>query len=284
MWGDSVASLQPRHLGHSSSPDAGIGYSALHHARRRRSRLRGESRAWAIDAVQSQIASPAAAIPALPSQCLDRASVSSLPVARACPQAGCESVHLPIWALEGETAPAGVIPLLPRICHDSETDAVMRHATDGARVVAATLGELDLARQRGATIETHWSLNAVNSYSVAELADLGGSFVWLSPELSSRQIAQVAIESPVPVGVAVVGRQELMVTEHCILMAEGDCGQRCETCKRRSGWRFLRDRRYSFPIRTDPPAGPTCSIRCLSTDKRAARAVVQRRRCASSRS
>jgi len=35
-------------------------------------------------------------------------------------------------------------------------------------------------------------------------------------------------------------------------MAEGECGQRCDSCKRRSGWRFLRDRKgYSFPLRTD---------------------------------
>jgi len=43
------------------------------------------------------------------------------------------------------------------------------------------------------------------------------------------------------------------VTEHCVLMSEGECAQRCETCARRQGMRFLKDRKgYRFPVVTDP--------------------------------
>jgi len=238
------------------SPDAGIGYSLLHRVRRE---AIGEYEREVLAAWSGRVAT-VERLPYLPAPSRYKepaprlvAAVSDLPTARACLQAGCNSVHVPVWALGEGPPPRGVVPALPRICHDSEVAAVMSHATKGETVVAGTLGLLTSARQAGARVEAHWSLNALNPFAVAELADVGASFVWLSPELSSRQIAEVAAESVVPVGVSVLGRQEVMVTEHCVLMAEGPCSQRCETCKRRSGWRFLRDRKgYSFPVRTDP--------------------------------
>jgi putative protease len=146
-----------------------------------------------------------------------------------------------------------VVPYLPRIAHDREARAYLEKAKGAPRVLAGTLGLLDEAAALGVDVEAHWSLNAMNAHAVAELADLGASFVWLSPELSSRQIKAVASESVVPVGVAVSGRQELMVTEHCILMSEGLCKQGCDSCNRRAKPRFLRDRKgYELPVITDP--------------------------------
>ena len=76
--------------------------------------------------------------------------------------------------------------------------------------------------------------------------------MWLSPELSGRQLAQVAGAASVNMGVTVYGRQELMVTEHCILMSEGECDRRCGACERRASRRVLRDRKgYEFPVVTD---------------------------------
>ncbi len=239
----------------SLSPGAGIGFSALHRARRE-----------AIEAFESVVLEPwserRAFAPPLPhlarpyrhAEPAPRlvAAVSDLPTARACIQAGCEWAHVPVQALGDEPLPRGVVPVLPRICHDDEVDEQLAHVSEGARVVAGTLGMIDAARRRGGSVEAHWSLNALNSFAVTELADIGASFVWLSPELSSRQVAEVAASSPVPSGIAIVGRQEVMVTEHCVLMAEGECSRRCDSCKRRKGWRFLRDRKgYSFPVRTD---------------------------------
>ena len=43
-----------------------------------------------------------------------------------------------------------------------------------------------------------------------------------------------------------------MVTEHCLLMAQGPCNQDCSNCSRRKAQRFLEDRKgYRFPILTD---------------------------------
>jgi len=85
------------------------------------------------------------------------------------------------------------------------------------------------------------------------MADRGARLVWLSPELSGGQLARLGGAVEVPVGVAIYGRQEVMVTEHCVLAAEGECSRRCGSCGRRRGFRFLKDRKgYRFPVRTDP--------------------------------
>jgi len=238
------------------SPGAGIGFSTLHHVRR--------DAVEAYEAVVLELWSGREPVdPTLPY--LDRpyrhlapaprlvATVSTISAARACIQAGCESAYVPAWAIGEEPLPEGVIPYLPRVAHDREAVTYLRDAARSPRVLAGTLGFIDEASEQELEVEAHWSLNAANAYAVAELADAGASFVWLSPELSSRQVKAITAESVVPVGVAISGRQELMVTEHCVLMAEGLCKQGCETCARRSKPRFLRDRKgYELPVITDP--------------------------------
>lgn len=95
-------------------------------------------------------------------------------------------------------------------------------------------------------------LYATNADAVRAWAALGASFVWLSPELTIHQMKLVADESPLPLGLVVVGRQELMVSGHCFFMAAGPCDGHCARCERRAaGWR-LRDRKgYEFPLATD---------------------------------
>ena len=94
-------------------------------------------------------------------------------------------------------------------------------------------------------------LYATNLHAVQAWAALGASFVWLSPELTIHQMKLIADESPLPLGLVVAGRQELMVSGHCFFTAAGPCDGCCARCKRRSeGWR-LRDRKgYEFPIAT----------------------------------
>jgi putative protease len=44
----------------------------------------------------------------------------------------------------------------------------------------------------------------------------------------------------------------MMVTEHCVLMAQGPCNQDCSNCKRRKALHLLEDRkRYRMPVITD---------------------------------
>ncbi len=96
-------------------------------------------------------------------------------------------------------------------------------------------------------------LYATNADALRVWAALGADFAWLSPELTLAQIKQLADESPIPVGLVVHGHQELMVSDHCFLMAEGPCDLKCAKCARRKGApRFYKDRKgYMFPVTTD---------------------------------
>ena len=237
------------------SPDVGVGFSALHRVRREaiaayeKSRLSawsGRERVHPAIPLMTPVRRPAG-IPELV------ATAEDMETAHACLDAGADVVHLPTYALCcSDDLASGVMPLLPRIAHDREVAAALAYAVPGRRVVVGNLGLVGPASQAGALVEAHWSLNVVNHLAVAQLAEMGASRVWLSPELSGRQIAQIGVIAPVPLGTAVYGRQEVMVAEHCILMAQGECDRRCGTCERRAGVRVLRDRKgYLFPVRTD---------------------------------
>ena len=76
--------------------------------------------------------------------------------------------------------------------------------------------------------------------------------MWLSPELTLGQIAELAEDSPIELGICVSGAQELMICEHCLLMSQGECAETCETCPRRSVAHRLVDRKgFEFPVVTD---------------------------------
>ncbi|MGI6032237.1 MAG: DUF3656 domain-containing U32 family peptidase [Coriobacteriales bacterium] len=112
--------------------------------------------------------------------------------------------------------------------------------------IACELGQFE----PGCTIGPR--LYATNLEALQTWAALGATFAWLSPELTLRQIARLAQDSPIPLGIIVSGRQELMVSDHCFLMAMGPCDERCASCKRRKGQHFLEDRkRYRLPVTTD---------------------------------
>jgi len=240
------------------SPDAGVGFSALHRVRRH-----------AIEALERDILRPWAdrvgrpvKAPELPKRIRHGSGVAalrlvaaadSLEVAAAALAQGADEVHVPAWALRDPEIPAGVVPVLPRISHDAEFGAQLAVARSAGCAVASTLGALGEAGRGGIDVAAHWSLNAANPWTVAALAALGASQVWLSPELSGAQIHDIAVSSDVSVGIAVWGRQEVMVTEHCVLMAERDCDRACTACERRQTKSALKDRKgYLFPVKTDP--------------------------------
>lgn len=237
------------------SAGAGMSFSALHAVRR------AALEAYEVEALsqwnQRERVHPH--LPSLPKRSARAheprlaAAASSLSAARACFEAGAVEVHVPVWALEDAEPMPGVVPVLPRVDHAGEIDRHLAACEGYPTVVAGTLGALARARAAGFEVQAHWGLNATNAHTVAELADIGAGFVWLSPELSGRQIAAVAAQAVTPVGIAIAGRQEVMVTEHCVLMSEGPCSQRCATCKRRQSSRALRDRKgYELPLVTDP--------------------------------
>lgn len=238
------------------SDGVGLGFSTIHSARRQAIEL-WETQAY-FDGVP-RVYEPRT-IPALPKARLHHdgvdvvAVVSTMGAARAALNGGANQAHIAAYQIDSEEEPAdSIIPVLPRVCHDHELETYLGVAYRFGRAVCSTLGQLDMCKRRDIPAISHWSLNVTNAYSAMLLATLGAEFVWLSPELSGRQTASLAAVSPVSVGIAMGGLTEVMVTEHCVLMALGPCSQRCDTCTRRQDHWALRDRKgYCFPVRTDP--------------------------------
>lgn len=233
----------------------GVGFSALHRARRE-----------ALEALDVARLAPWSRRerlhPALPAVARSRkrglptevvASVGELEVARACLAAGASRVLLRVSAAdEVSDLPAGVEPLLPRIAHAADLRELAAWLRAGGRPAAGTLGELVAAAAAGATPEADWPLNVTNPWCAAAIADLGASFLWASPELTGNRLRDVVAGSPIPVGALIYGRLELMVTEHCILQAAGECSGKCATCARRTARWILRDQKeYDFPVMSD---------------------------------
>jgi putative protease len=234
------------------SSGAGVGFSELH--RVRREAVQRLEDALLVPWRGRRVASPTA--PPLVSAKRQRAVrlvavVGDLPSALGCLEAGADAVHVDAREV-GEEVPDGVWTLLPRIATDAEEQALLARVGKDSRVIAGTLGTLRGAIASGALVEAHWSLNVANPHAVSALARMGAMLAWLSPELTLEQVAAVAARASLPIGVAVIGRQEVMVTEHCVLMAAGECARSCAVCARRTGVSHLVDRKgYRFPIRTD---------------------------------
>ena len=180
------------------------------------------------------------------------AVTESLGGAKAALNAGASYACVAAYNLANEEPLDGIWPILPRVAHDSEIDTYIGIAERFGRAQCSTLGQLKACAYRKIPAQAHWSLNATNAYTVNAIAEMGAQFVWLSPELSGKQIASIARQSSVPVGIAVAGLTEVMVTEHCILMSMGPCAQNCVDCTRRKEVLALRDRKdYHFRVMTD---------------------------------
>jgi putative protease len=236
--------------------DAGLGFSMLHRLRAEAVRLLDERRLapWAERAMPSSPEPPALALaprarrPARPELV---AAVLTRAAADACSNAGADRVLLGCAVHSG--IPTGHDALLPRVVHEAQVASALSCAgsSDGA-AVAGNLGVLARLGSEGRAVEADWGLNVVNPWTAAAFAELGATGVWASPELSGRQLASVVAGSPVPVGVVAAGRLELMVAEHCVLQAAGECDHRCAGCARRAGVWVLRDRKgYEMPVTTD---------------------------------
>lgn len=254
----------------------GIGFSQLHHVR-----------AEALYALSQALAEGEGprSLPRIESRSDHRpanaggahiaALVTNPACARAARKAGAEVVYVPAVNLvhgqvtvagqvsetvERNAYPKGCAVVLPVADHD-DLPLTREHACEfdawksvhaGNPVMAESLGALTRAHAEGAAVEVGPHLPVTNKLSLQTAADLGASRVWLSPELTLAQIADLAQNAPVELGLTIIGSQELMVTEHCMLMSQGPCNQKCESCARRKSPHFLKDRKdYEFPVVSD---------------------------------
>ncbi len=255
----------------------GIGFSKLH-----------QVRSCALDNLEQQLSDYCTAPrslprvqqrtvlpPAHPQGCHIVAWVTNPACARAARRAGAEVLYVPalnyrrgeatvagqrIMSTEGAGYPKGVTQALPVIEHDAfhgSREAELgfdpwSYVRPGKPAFVESLGDLIRALDLGAKAEVGPHVPITNALSLAEVAQLGASRVWLSPELTLPQITALAQDTPVELGLTIAGSQELMITEHCLLMSQGPCNEDCDACPRRKSPHILHDRKdYEFPVITD---------------------------------
>lgn len=256
--------------------NVGIGFSQLHHVR-----------AEALDCLQLLILAgtierplprvvPREPVPAAhPSGCRIAVTVTNPACARAAKRAGAHLIYVPALnyrrgeaviagqlnaAAEQAGYPKGCIPIMPVVDHEAvgfSREAavaydVWKYAAEGKPLMAESLAAMQRASEEGALIDVGPHVPVTNELSLTTAVAFGAERVWLSPELTLRQIEEVAKEAPVELGVLLIGAQELMVTEHCMLMSQGPCDENCSVCPRRKSPHVLKDRKgYEFPVITD---------------------------------
>ena len=213
--------------------------------------------------------------PARPKGCAVCVLAANPSCARAAKRAGADTVYVHALNYKRGTAMVGgqvtptveqagypkqAVIALPAIAHDAlegtREDKFGFDAMDMVRaekpVLADNIGQLLEANAKGALVEAGPHIPALNRAALDELAELGATRVWLSPELSLAQIKQMSADKPASLGLYVSGAAELMITEHCLLMSQGPCNRNCTECVRRKSPHFLKDRKgFEMPVVTD---------------------------------
>lgn len=147
----------------------------------------------------------------------------------------------------------------PRIVHDGQQkhverllDAFAAFPPDAVHVHNIAMLAL-VRRLTDFAIHADYSLISYNKQTLAFLKDYGASGATLSPELTAKEIRQLAKESPRPLTCIVHGRLELMVSNYCVTgsflggCGEGPCTQPCTR-----GHFALKDRKDAlFPLAMD---------------------------------
>lgn len=147
----------------------------------------------------------------------------------------------------------------PRIVHDGQQkhverllDAFAAFPPDAVHVHNIAMLAL-VRRLTDFAIHADYSLISYNKQTLAFLKDYGVSGATLSPELTAKEIRQLAKESPLPLTCIVHGRLELMVSNYCVTgsflggCGEGPCTQPCTR-----GHFALKDRKDAlFPLAMD---------------------------------
>ena len=100
-----------------------------------------------------------------------------------------------------------------------------RYVKPGKPVLAESLGAVQRAAELGAVVEAGPHLPLVNRLSLETMADWGVERVWLSPELTLGQVADLAENAPVALGLLARHLQHLdgcqrHVLEHGLVRVE----------------------------------------------------------------
>lgn len=251
----------------------GMGFSVLHKLRARAAEeLQDALLAYYHERTLEKVPQRAFAAPLRKGGCKVGVIATNPACARAAKRAGADFIYVPALnyrrgeaviagQLSGTAEQAGYpkqcIPVLPTVSHmfDEELRGgfdIWNRVRADKPVVVENFGQLIRAGELGALPEVGPHIPVTNRFDLQAMADLGAQRIWLSPELSLIQIEELGEVSPVPLGVTIMGSTELMVTEHCLLMSQGPCNQKCANCARRKSPHHLKDRKgYEMTVITD---------------------------------
>lgn len=251
----------------------GMGFSVLHKLRARAAEeLQDALLAYYHERTLEKVPQRAFAAPLRKGGCKVGVIATNPACARAAKRAGADFIYVPALnyrrgeaviagQLSGTAEQAGYpkqcIPILPTVSHmfDEELRGgfdIWNRVRADKPVVVENFGQLIRAGELGALPEVGPHIPVTNRFDLQAMADLGAQRIWLSPELSLVQIEELGEVSPVPLGVTIMGSTELMVTEHCLLMSQGPCNQKCANCARRKSPHHLKDRKgYEMTVITD---------------------------------
>lgn len=139
-----------------------------------------------------------------------------------------------------------------RMIDETRTRCLCRRAR---KVICRNYAHVQMAKETGVPFDVAAPLSATNGQSAAWFGQCGASCVWLPDELSldeAREAVCSAAHEGVRVGMLACGYPQLMVTEHCLLTAEGPCSHSCGTCERRRQERYLVEASGArLPVRVD---------------------------------
>lgn len=251
----------------------GIGFSALHKLRARAAEELQEDmlasyHARALQRVPERSFTP----PRRKGSCKVVALATNPACARAAKRAGADAIYVPVLNYRrGEAVIAGqvsgtaeqagypkqIVPCLPTVSRLIDADQrngvdIWAKVREGKPVFVENMGQLLHASEMGALVEVGPHVPVTNRLDLQTMADFGVERIWLSPELSLVQIEELGQMSPVGLGLTIMGANEMMVTEHCLLMSQGPCNRDCRNCARRKSPHYLKDRKgYEMPILTD---------------------------------
>lgn len=236
---------------------AGVGYSSLHALRREALETLDRARLapWADRHEHAPVVVPARGLGVESSTkvglvvCVPGDGTAA---AMSCLAAGADRALVRVTAADTTELPSGLDPLLPRVAHEAEFDALLAHCSPDDPVAVGNLGLVYDALSAGACVSGDWPLNIVNPWAAETLGAMGATSLWASHELTAGQLRALVAGSPLPVGVVAYGRVELMVVERCVLQNAGGCSRSCGTCAHRAhAWTLRDDKGYGFPVLTD---------------------------------
>lgn len=224
----------------------GMGFSAVH-----------KVRAAACDALEQAILAPwaARAKGLAPAPKLDIASeatatapssqpqtapqicvfVHALEVASAALAAGADRVYATEDALAaadaaGKTWPCEVTPIRDEVQRPADT----WHAPVSAGSLVSTIPDVAALQAQGQAFEANSTIPVHNVHTLALLEAAGAQTIWLSPELSLKEILALDARATAQLGLVVYGRTRVMTSEHCVLQAVSRCIHDCARCKLRA--------------------------------------------------